>query len=390
MFYLTVISRQGTEPYSQVTADQWLQALYNNQPIVETTEPVIQTDGFLRTYTRYVNSYHKEAEDIPRILSGAARIHTLIQSFLAEGHNLNDMASEYETFYIPKHSGGMREINAPKPELKNLMREIKSIFETTFKVLYHNTAYAYCKGRSCKDALIVHQKNESRWFLKMDLKDFFTNCDATFIHKQLQQLYPFTILYRTPGYRVYMEELVQLCILHGGLPQGTPLSPMLTNLIMIPLDFKINAKLFNYEKSHYVYTRYADDLLISNEYSFEYLRIVGEIRNIFAEEAVPFRINDLKTRYGSSAGRNWNLGLMLNKDNKITIGHKRKERLRAGVNNFLRDFTAGNFWSTIDLQRLLGNLSYLESVEPDYCQYILTEACNKYALDWKTCIKQIL
>jgi hypothetical protein len=61
-----------------------------------------------------------------------------------------------------------------------------------------------------------------------------------------------------------------------------------------------------------------------------------------------------KTRYGSIAGSNWNLGLMLNKDNNITVGYEKKKTLNAMLNNFLRDFKNNLRWPRDNVYALQG------------------------------------
>jgi hypothetical protein len=90
-----------------------------------------------------------------------------------EALSTQDRASLYHTFHIPKSSGGLRRIDAPLPELMNALRELKTIFETQMFALYHTTAFAYVRGRSTVDAIKRHQRNESKWFLKLDLCDTF-------------------------------------------------------------------------------------------------------------------------------------------------------------------------------------------------------------------------
>ena len=75
---------------------------------------------------------------------------------------LQDRASLYHTFHIPKSSGGLRRIDAPLPELMNALRELKVLFETQMFALYHTTAFAYIRGRSTVDAIKRHQRNESK------------------------------------------------------------------------------------------------------------------------------------------------------------------------------------------------------------------------------------
>lgn len=312
----------------------------------------------------------------------------LIHRFLKDS-TLDELEEHYQVFYIPKHSGGYRTISAPDEELKTLLREIKDIFVASngLKLIMHDAAYAYVPGRCAADALKKHQANESRWFLKMDIENFFPSCNPQFILKQMQKIYPLNIC--CDQYNTVIHLILRAATLDDGLPQGTPLSPLLSNLVMLPIDYKITNLLKHLDKS-FVYTRYADDILISSKYSFDWHEIQHEIERIFREEDAPFHIKQEKTRYGSSAGRNWNLGLMLNKDNKITLGHKKKQRLKAAVNNFLRDFTNGQLWSTMDTYTLQGELSYFRSIEPEYADFVVQRLEQKYNVSLRDCIQQIL
>ena len=106
-----------------------------------------------------------------------------------------------------------------------------------------------------------------------------------------------------------------------------------------------------------------------------------------AEFNAPFSIKPEKTRYGSSAGRNWNLGLMLNKNNEITIGHKRKKEFKAMLDNYMRDRKSGNGWCHNDIQVLGGLISYYKMVERDYINYVLRQYSEKHGADIEHSIK---
>lgn len=280
---------------------------------------------------------------------------------------LNDF--NYTQFKIPKRSGGYRTIDAPNPKLKEEQYKFLKYFEHTNSAV-HNNAYAYVKGRECLNALQLHQKNGSRWFLKLDLKSFFPSCTADFVVHQLKQLFP---LNNPEVFTPEIEEWFrQVCFKEGVLPQGAPTSPKLCNLIMIPFDHAIVAQLHKIDHN-FIYTRYADDILISNKYDFNYTEIVKVLENIFKD--TPLTINKAKTRYGSNAGRNWNLGLMTNKDNNITVGHRRKRQLKIALHNFMSDYTNNIPWELADLYHLQGELSYIKHIEPEFIQNLLD---NKY------------
>ena len=187
-----------------------------------------------------------------------------------------------------------------------------------------------------------------------------------------------------------LQKALSLCFLNNGLPQGTPISPFLTNVMMIAIDLKISNALRNFDNRRFVYTRYADDLLISCKIDFYKDKVQKLVMDTLSEFQAPFGIKPEKTRYGSSAGRNWNLGLMLNSDNEITIGHKRKKQFKAMLDNYMRDRAAGNGWDRHDIQVLGGLISYYRMVEKDYINYLLNQYSMKYGADIDKCIKMDL
>ena len=269
----------------------------------------------------------------------------------------------YYKFYIPKKSGGLREINAPEDDLMSALRTLKGIFENDCKALYHTSAFAYIKKRSTLDAVKRHQSNESKWFCKYDLHDFFGSTTLEFIMQMFSMVYPFSEVVKTERGRSALESALELAILNGGLPQGTPISPLITNIMMIPIDYKLSKELRDFDKQRFVYTRYADDFIISSRYDFDFRKIEQEIISSLATFNAPFQLNTAKTRYGSSSGHNFLLGCCLNGQNEITIGHKTKRRFQAMLTNYVKDRQNGNPWDLEDIQVMNGLYNYYKMVE---------------------------
>ena len=301
--------------------------------------------------------------------------------FAKERHTL------YYEFYIPKHSGGLRKIDAPNDDLKNALYELKSILENKIGVLYHTSAFAYVQGRSTLDAIKRHHANESRWFLKTDFSNFFGSTTEEYLFGALSMIFPISEIVKRRNGADALKKALNLCFLDGGLPQGTPISPMLTNVMMIPIDHKIFNDL---AKQGFVYTRYADDIQISHKYDFKYRDQVAYINGVLKEFGAPFVIKDQKTRYGSSAGRNWNLGLMLNKDNNITVGYQRKKQVKAMVNNFIFDQLNHTPWSKDDVRHLDGTLSYCFMIEKEYFEHLIKFFEDKYKVNFRIMMKAAL
>ncbi len=262
-----------------------------------------------------------------------------------------DFSSYYRTFQIPKRRGGFREICAPDEELKLLQTQVAKLFTKTMKFLPHNAAHGFTKKRNCKTSLEIHQAHRSRWFLKLDIKDFFPNTSYMQVVNAMQHVYPFCCL--TPRQQWLFAAV---CTLGEHTPQGAPTSPVITNLVMVAEDVNIT----NYCKAHnLIYTRYADDMLISSKVSFNWEETQQHIQAILEN----YELKTEKTRYGSFNGRNWNLGLMYNNSNSITVGHAKKKLVKNLVHNFE---TKEECRTRENYYHLLGLVGYCRYIEPAY------------------------
>lgn len=147
---------------------------------------------------------------------------------------------------------------------------------------------------------------------------------------------------------------------------------------MVPIDYAIKEKLHNYKKKHYVYTRYADDIKISCKYNFDSNEIVHVILDIFKSFNAPLKINYDKVRYGSIAGKNYYLGVILNKDNKLSPGWKKNKEFRAMLHNFIHNHKD---WTIHEVQKMLGIISYYNNIEPEFIKTTLNKYNEKYNID---------
>ena len=284
---------------------------------------------------------------------------------------------------------GFRRIDAPDQTLKARLDELKDILETDFGALYHTSAYAYIQGRSTVDAIKRHQANESKWFAKLDLSDFFGSTTLPFVMRMLGMIYPFSEIMKTENGHNLLENALSLGFLDGRLPQGTPLSPMLTNLMMIPIDHALANDLRDLaivkngelREQRFIYTRYADDFLISSRYDFDVRQIEAYVRDTLARFEAPFTVNEDKTRYGSSSGRNFNLGMVLNRENRITVGHENKHIFRAMLTNYIRDNLNGIRWDKNRVRALDGLRNYYHMVEGQTFDRTVAHIGQKFSVD---------
>lgn len=377
MVYITVMQ---SPIYHQMTLEEFLFQNFQAQTILNTN--VSNT----RTY-----AYETVSEHFTSRIDTDALIRKLVRfNDQTEALRAQERSTLYETFHIPKKSGGLRRIDAPKPELMNALRNLKTIFEEDFHALYHTSAFAYVKNRCTVDAVKRHQKNNSKWFGKLDLHDFFGSTTLDYVIKMFSMVFPFSEIVKFPNGEAELRKALDLAFLNGGLPQGTPLSPLITNVMMIPVDYKLANTFRDFDKQRFIYTRYADDFIISSKVDFDVHRVEKLVVDTLHEFGAPFTINESKTRYGSSAGRNWNLGVMLNKDNEITVGHKKKRQFQSMLYNYITDKRKGISWPREDIQTMQGLHSYYRMVEPETIDAIVKHTNEKMETDVLRLIKDDL
>lgn len=292
----------------------------------------------------------------------------------------------YRHFSIPKKTGGLRPIDAPCDELQNALEELKIILTEKFGVLYHTAAFAYIPGRSTIQNVHKHQVNESNWFYKTDVSGFFPSTTLNFTMKMLSMVFPVSEICKVDEGKEELRKALSLGFLNGGLPQGTKLSPTLTNLISIPIDHR----LFN-ELAHkrFVYTRYADDLHISCQQKFDPDKMTAYIRKVFREFSAPWILKPEKTHYGSRKGKNWMLGVVLNADNDIKVGYRNKKLFKAMTTNLIMDWKNHKSWPADEVQQYSGLLSYYKMVEKDYFEGLVSHFNDKFHVDLKTILKSL-
>lgn len=301
----------------------------------------------------------------PHWVQNSVSYNTLLTQFF----NTHPVTISYTDYHIPKNSGGFRLISAPSDELKEVQKELYKML-VRFGAYAHDAAYAYVKERTCLSAIEKHKDKKTNFFYKFDLHNFFPSCTVQVLNQQLKQVYPFCMLSDT-----VLQQIINIATYNGALPQGSPLSPLLCNMVLVPFDWAMHYSIKHFEG---VYTRYADDILISftdkKQLAFVERIIKGHL-------PAGLTLNETKSRCGSIAGHNYNLGLMLNKDRNITIGHKKKMELKAKLNNFIFDFTNRKYWSIIETQVLQGELNYFKQIEPTYAAFVIQRLESKHHIN---------
>jgi len=155
----------------------------------------------------------------------------------------------YKVYSLPKKgkTKSSREICQPSRKLKALQSWIlRNILDKL-----HSSPFStgFEKGQSIKDNANPHVG--SNFMLNIDLQDFFDNIQANKI---------FTV-FSSLGYNSTISSaLTKICCYKNRLPQGSPASPKLANLVCIKLDYRIHGYT---GRRGIIFTRYADDITLS-------------------------------------------------------------------------------------------------------------------------------
>ena len=261
----------------------------------------------------------------------------------------------YRSYTIKKRNGGERKIDAPYPSLKAVQSWIAdSILAKTADP--HPFSVGFVKGKRITDNASPHLGNQV--LLKMDIKDFFPSIKEKSVRRHFREL----------GYDVKMSCLLaSLCCKDSCLPQGAPTSPLLSNILYRPMD----DELFCLAQSKGLsYTRYADDMTFSgNRIS---VSTINEVASIVRKYGL--KINREKTRRSGKTSRKIITGVSIS-SGKMTIPRVVKREIRQKA-HYMIQFGVGNYLNHIESRdllvgyRLLGQLAYWHSVEPDN-EYVL-------------------
>jgi retron-type reverse transcriptase len=269
----------------------------------------------------------------------ARLLHTTLKGLTAILYT-TPIANRYGTFEIPKRGGGTRTIKAPDDKLKLLQRKLSILLQDCVdeinetKKQKDTVAHGFKRKRSILSNAKRHRHR--RWVFNLDLQDFFPSIHfgrvrGFFIKDKNFALHPDVATI-----------FAQIACDGNALPQGSPWSPVISNLIAHVLDMQLVRLAAKVGCS---YSRYADDLTFStNKKEFpaeiacksedgSHVWLPGsEIEEIIRHS--DFRINARKTRMQYRDSRQDVTGLVVNR--RINIRREYRHNVRAMVHSLFR------------------------------------------------------
>lgn len=201
---------------------------------------------------------------------------------------------------IPKPNGGMRKLGIPTVVDRMIQQAIHQVLEPHYDPYFSESSFGFRKGRSTHQALTRSMEyiGEGRnWVVDIDLEKFFDSVNHDILMSRLarrvkdKRLLGLIRKYLQSG--IMVDGTVTQRV--EGTPQGSPLSPLLSNILLDDLDKEL-------ERRGHAFCRYADDCNI-----YVYSRRAGErvmeSLSRFLDAKLRLRVNKEK----SKVDRPWKL-----------------------------------------------------------------------------------
>lgn len=281
-----------------------------------------------------------------------------------------DAAKKYRSFDIPKKSGGVRTIHAPEPQLALLQSRLgELLYDCVRERKQENERFWFASHGFHQDRTIISNADvhkRRRFVFNLDLADFFGTINfgrvrGFFIRDAMFSLEP-----------KVATLIAQIACHENALPQGSPCSPVISNLIGNILDSRLLALA---RDARCTYTRYADDLTFSTNEKLFPTEVAVNVHGADWEvgtklrkaiEKTGFFINPVKTRMSLRQSRQTVTGLVVNA--KANINQDYYRAARAMCNSL---FQTGYYYrpgddpanATDKLGPLEGTLSHIHFVK---------------------------
>ena len=189
---------------------------------------------------------------------------------------------------IPKPNGDKRMLGIPSVIDRVIQQALVNVLEPVFDPQFSEFSYGFRKGRNAHQAVLQAQsyvKNGNKWVVELDLSKFFDRVNHDILMNRVARVVEdkkiLKLIRRYLNAGIMEDGIVKPR--SEGVPQGGPLSPLLSNIILTELDREL-------EKRGHKFCRYADDCNIYVKSEEAAKRVLESVTN-YLEGALKLRVN---------------------------------------------------------------------------------------------------
>jgi len=200
---------------------------------------------------------------------------------------------------IPKPDGGERLLGVPNVRDRVVQQAMKIVLEGLYEPIFSEHSHGFRPGRSQRTALHEAQgyvREGKEWVVDLDLERFFDTVNHDRLIHLLRQRVEDKRIIRLIGLTLRSGVWTEGVVEHQqeGQPQGSPLSPLLSNIILSELDEELESRGLRF-------VRYADDanIFVGSEKAAK--RVLENVSK-FIEKKLKLKVNRTKSQVALSRG----------------------------------------------------------------------------------------
>lgn len=247
--------------------------------------------------------------------------------------------------WIPKPGGGQRGLGIPNVIDRMVQQAIRRVLEPLYEPTFHESSHGFRPGRSCQTAITEARKHVEEgyeWTVDLDLEKFFDRVSHQRLMARLAQRVPdrrlLVLIGRMLKAKVVMPEGVVVST-EEGVPQGGPLSPLLSNIVLDELDQEL-------ARRGHRFVRYADDCHVYVRTERAGQRVMASLTR-FIERRLRLKVNRAKSAVARTEERHF-VGFRLRREPldgevEVLLSKRSKDR----IDDKIRELTPRNWGNSL-------------------------------------------
>lgn len=245
---------------------------------------------------------------------------------------------------IPKPNGGERELGIPTVLDRLIQQAIHQVLSPLFEATFSEHSYGFRPGRSAHGALLAAQAHVASghdWVVDLDLESFFDRVNHDVLMARVGREVSDRRLLKL--IRRYLKSGVMVEGLQSprqeGTPQGGPLSPLLSNILLTDLDREL-------ERRGHRFVRYADDIVIYVKSERAGLRVLDSVKR-FIITKLKLKVSDKKSTVARPSSRTF-LGYTVTTNGQLRVSMQSRVRLKQKLRQLFRGARGRSLAYTIE------------------------------------------